>query len=128
MHTRGKSHAICLTSLRYFSEGERSPRGKAAKCLDIQTVLVSELQAVRDRTQVPAMLGLPQDAVIQPDRRTSQASYFKSANGNIQFKEIHFIAGERNVNINMYSPSPHEVYENTYSTPEYIQWLFAQSK
>jgi hypothetical protein len=69
--------------------------------------------------------GMPRPAVDFPQTQTFTSTAYGS---QIRFTEILFVAGERNVDINMYSPSPHEVYENTYSTPEYIQWLFAQSK
>jgi predicted peptidase len=83
---------------------------------------------IGSRQSYRALLGQSLDAAINPVSRTSEASYYSSPNGNIRYKEVHFVAGQRNVNLNMYSVSPHEVYENTYTNPEYIQWVFAQHK
>ena len=81
-----------------------------------------------------AALGLPfneEDCTAdmpEPDWENKDFTYWSGLDGQIQFTLVHFIVGQRNTNFNMYSVSPHEVYEYTYSHPEYIQWLFEQHK
>ena len=64
----------------------------------------------------------------EPDWENKEFTYWSTRDGQVQFTLVHFIVGQRNTNFNMYSVSPHEVYEYTYSHPEYIEWLFAQHK
>lgn len=76
-----------------------------------------------------ALQGIPVDTPLpEPFLVTDEFSYYGARGGQVQYSEIHFVPNQRNVNLNMFSVSPHEVYENTYSTPDYIQWLFMQSK
>ncbi len=76
-----------------------------------------------------AMLGIGmEEDMPAPKFANDEMTYYESENGKIRFTELNFLTDRRNVNLGMYSVSAHEVYEHTYSTPEYIQWLFAQTK
>lgn len=75
------------------------------------------------------MLGLALDGEMPaPISDDKDFTVYEALDGQLRFTEVHFIVGQRNTNFNMYSVSPHEVYEYSYSEPMFIEWLFNQSK
>ncbi len=54
--------------------------------------------------------------------------YYASLEGQTQYAEIRFVCGQHKVNLNMYCVIPMKYMNTPTPPPEYIEWVFEQTK
>lgn len=64
----------------------------------------------------------------EPVEITKDFTNWEALNGQIRFSLHHYDWDTYNINVNNYGGYGHAIYEYTYSNPEIIKWVFAQSK